>query len=268
MTTLTVPRRSNMGRYGLWQMRDYFMDRGFLTLILVAALGYAQAFQMTQMRDYRLGTLAPREIAQYGTREAAKAAISREMVSGFVARFAGTVVFLSVLIAMHGFAANDRKMGYYRFLFAKPVAPVRYYGQAFGLHIIGFAFVFTALALFFGALVAPVLTVPLFTVAVLMFFFYASIAFVFSAATPVDWLPLIAITVASDLLWTRYESSPSVFAKALYILPPLHKTAQVYSAAATGSALPWSTLGWFAGYGAVCLCAALVVLHRRRLAVS
>ena len=65
VTQLGAPRQSNIGRYGLWQLRDYFMDRGFLTLILVAALGYAQAFQMTQMRDYRLSTLSARQIAPF-----------------------------------------------------------------------------------------------------------------------------------------------------------------------------------------------------------
>jgi hypothetical protein len=270
-TTLTAapsPRRAHLGRYGLWQLRDYFMDRGSVTFVLCAALGYANAFSMLQMARARANSLSPQVIARYGSADAARQAILHTATEGFVTGFVGIVVYLGVLLAINGIAANDRKMGYYRFLFAKPVSPMRYYGQAFVLHWTGFVAVFALLALLFGAIVSPILTVPLVTAATLMFFFYAGIGFLFSAATRSDWLALIAVSVAAQILWDRFGASTSVFARLLYLLPPLTKTSQVYAAASAGTSLPWDTLSWFVGYGAVCLCAGLAVLHYRRLAIN
>ena len=60
------------------------------------------------------------------------------------------LVFLGALFAMNGIVANDRKLGFYRFLFAKPVTPSRYYGQAFVLHWAGFMVVIAVLGALYG----------------------------------------------------------------------------------------------------------------------
>jgi hypothetical protein len=53
----------------------------------------------------------------------------------------------------------------------------------------------------------------------------------------------------------------------LYLLPPLNRTAEVYTAVAKGDALPWHLLQWFGGYGAACFLIGLIVLRYRRLAI-
>ena len=264
----SLPRRARLGRYGLWQMRDYFFDRGSITLILCVALGYAQAFPMLQLAHARANALTAQGIGRYGSADAARQAILHDATQGFVTSFLGVVVYLGALLAINGIAANDRKMGYYRFLFAKPVRPTRYYGQAFVLHLVGFVSLVTLLALVFGALVSPVLSVRLVSVSALMFVFYAGIGFLFSAATRSDWLAVVALSVASQVLWSLYGASENAVAKLLYLLPPLPRSSEVYAAAAGGTALPWHLLGWFVGYGAVCLGAGLIVLHHRRQAIN
>jgi hypothetical protein len=89
--------------------------------------------------------------------------------------------------------ANDRKQGFFRFLFAKPVTPSRYYGQAFVVHCVGFLLVMVLLALLYGVIVWPVLTLQFMLVVGLMFVAYAGVAFLLSAAARWDWLSLVAV---------------------------------------------------------------------------
>jgi ABC-type transport system involved in multi-copper enzyme maturation permease subunit len=179
----------------------------------------------------------------------------------------GNLVFLGALFAMNGIVANDRKQGFYRFLFSKPLPPDRYYGQAFVVHWAGFLAIFTLLGLIYQGLVGPVLTAPLYVAVGLMYLCYAGIAFALSAAARWDWLSLVAVTVASNYLWLQYGASTSVAARLLYLLPPIHRTSAVYEAAARGAELPWGLVAWFAGYGVACFAIGLQVLRRRRLAI-
>ena len=49
-----------------------------------------------------------------------------------------SIVSLSVLIAVNGIVSTDRKKGYYRFLFAKPVSAGRaIYAQLFFVYMAG-----------------------------------------------------------------------------------------------------------------------------------
>ena len=78
---------------------------------------------------------------------------------------------------------------------------------------------------------------------------------------------LVAGTLAANFFWTLYQDSTAVFAKLLYLLPPMHRTDEVYAALAKGEPLPWPLIEWFAGYGVVCFVVGLVVLRYRRLAI-
>ena len=107
-----------------------------------------------------------------------------------------------------------------------------------------------------------------------MFVAYAGIAFLLSAAARWDWLSLVAVAVAGDVLWTRFGASVHPLAKLLYLLPPLHRaerSVRVRPAApvpfAAPSEISWALLAWLVGYGALCYLAGLVVLRYRRLAI-
>ncbi|MEP6618491.1 MAG: hypothetical protein ABJE47_04220 [bacterium] len=260
-------RRGLVGWYGLWQLRDYLMDRGASTLIVLSLFGYLGIAPGMAMMKMRLERVSANEIAKSGGIDALRAAMRHDVTVGFLANFLGAVVFVGAVFAMQGIVANDRKQGYYRFLFAKPVAPSRFYGQAFLIHWAGFTALVSGMALIFGALVEPVLSVHLVSALAVMFLMYAGIEFLLSSVARWDWMSLVAVTVASSFLWDRYGLSTSIVAKLLYLLPPLHRTSEVYAAVAKGSSLPWHLLGWFGGYGTVCVVAALFVLRYRRLAI-
>jgi hypothetical protein len=270
-----MSRQARLAAYGLWQLRDYVMDRGTPTFIVAILFGYLGLAPLMAHLPKATDPVAPGLLRRFGSAHAAHAAMMGEFNYGFLRGFLGTLVFLGALFAMNGIVANDRKLGYFRFLFAKPVAPPRYYGQAFVIHWAGFVGVMALLGAIYGALVWPVLSVPLMIVVALMFLCYGGIAFMLSAAARWDWLSLVAVSVAATYLWTRYGNSTRPLAKLLYLLPPLHKTDEVYAsvsgspAFAAGSApvLPWATLWWLAGYGAICFVLGLVVLRLRRLAI-
>jgi hypothetical protein len=261
------PRGARLGRYGLWQLRDYFIDRGLPTLIVCVLFGYLTVAPLLAMSKRHLATMPPKLIAKYGGFEGARAVLLHDVNEQFLRTFLGVVVYIGALFATNGIVADDRKKGHYRFLFSKPVSPSRYYGQSFVVNWAGFVAVAGGMALIFGALVAPMPATPLMYVVALMFLMYAGIAFALSAAARWDWLSLVAMTVFASFMWGRFGESTSVLAKLLYLLPPLHRTSEIYDAVARGTPVNTSLLAWFAGYGVACYLIGLVVLRYRRLAI-
>lgn len=253
--------------YASWQIRDYLMDRGTPTALIGALFGYMVGGPLVGGTRIQLARMSAAQVARAGGMAAARASAMGEVTLTFLSLLLGNLVFLGALFAMNGIVANDRKLGYYRFLFAKPLAPQRYYGQAFVLHWAGFVLVTIVLGLLYQGLVAPVLTGTLLVTIALMYLCYAGVAFALSAAARWDWLSLVAVTVAANWLWLRFGRSTSPLTALLYLFPPIHRTSEVYSAAAKGTALPWPLLGWFAGYGVACFVIGLIVLRYRRMAI-
>ena len=258
---------ARLGGYALWQMRDYLIDRGAPTVLIGALFGYMVSGPMVSVMNRRLEGMSPAVLARSGGYDAVRASMVTEFTSTLLVLLLGNLVFLGALFAMNGIVANDRKLGYYRFLFSKPLAPERYYGQAFVLHWAGFLGTVTILGLLYHALVGPVLTTRLYAAVALLYLCYAGIAFALSAAARWDWLSLVAVTVAANYLWARFGETRTTLAGLLYLFPPIHRTGEVYTAVAKGTALPWSLLAWFAGYGAACFVIGLLVLRVRRLAI-
>jgi ABC-type transport system involved in multi-copper enzyme maturation permease subunit len=263
----TRARGARLGAYAPWQMRDYLIDRGAPTVLIGLLFGYMVAGGMLRAMNMTLQQMSTAALARAGGAEAARASAVANLTTIFLDTALGNLVFLGALFAMNGIVANDRKQGFYRFLFSKPVAPDRYYGQAFLVHWAGFLLVVTALGLVYQAVIGPVLSAPLYLAVSLLYLCYAGIAFALSAAARWDWLSLVAVTVASNYLWLVYGASNGAAAWLLYLFPPIHRTSAVYAAVAGGTPLPWDLLAWFAGYGAICFAIGLVVLRRRRLAI-
>ena len=259
--------RGRVGRYALWQLRDFLMERGLPIFIIGGLLGYLTVAPMLPALHRNMASLPPRLIAKWGGVDGATAMLMKEFNQLFLRNFLGAVVFLGALLAVNGIVANDRKQGYYRFLFSKPVAPWQYYGQAFVIHWAAYVGIMALFGAVYGVLVWPVLSAPLMMVVALMFLTYGGITFVLSAAARWDWLSLVTVTVAASYLWDRYKGSHSIAARLLYLLPPLHRTSDVYNAVSNGEPLPWPLLEWFTGYGVACYLLGLLVLRFRRLAI-
>ncbi|MDQ2666378.1 MAG: hypothetical protein M3Z05_10245 [Gemmatimonadota bacterium] len=264
----TAPSRgARLTRYGLWQLRDFFIDRGIGLIVIGVLLGYLTISPELPRLHANIAALPPKLIVKWGGMAGATAMMMKDFNEMFLRKFLGGMVFVGAVLAMNGIVANDRRLGYYRFLFTKPLAPWRYYGQAFVINTLGFATVITLLGAVYGGLVWPILSGRLLLVVTLMFVMYAGVTFLLSAAARWDWLSLVTVAVASTFFWERYQDSPAVLAKLLYFLPPLHRTNEVYKALAMAEPLPWPLVEWYAGYGIACFVAGLVVLRYRRLAI-
>ena len=267
--------RARTGAYALWQLRDYLKDRGVSTIIVAILTGYLSFESVVKELPFpRVADPVSADlIARFGSAPAVHAARMGQFNYALLSSSLGALVFVGALFAMNGIVANDRKMGFYRFLFAKPVTPTRYYGQAFIVHWLGFLAVMLLLAALYGLVVWPVVTGALVVVLALMFLAYAGIAFLLSAAARWDWLSLVAASLVSVLLWQRFGASTHPLATLLFLLPPLHRVNEIFASvpgapgAAAPSEIPWPLLAWLAGYGAACFVAGLVVLRYRRLAI-
>ncbi len=261
------PRRARVMRYGLWQLRDFLVDRGIPILIIGGLLGYLTLAPMLPALHRNLAMLPPKLVQKWGGIEGATAMLMKDFNEVFLRSFLGGMVFVGAVLAMNGIVANDRKQGYYRFLFTKPLAPWRYYGQAFVLHTVGFVAILALLGQVYGVFVWPILSVRLLFVLGVMFVMYGGITFALSAAARWDWLSLVTVTVAASFLWDRFKDSPAALAKLVYLLPPVHRTSEVYNALAKAEPVPWPLIEWYATYGVICFIAGLIVLRHRRLAI-
>ncbi|CAN5130768.1 hypothetical protein BH09GEM1_BH09GEM1_13610 [soil metagenome] len=266
-TTAARRKHARVARYGQWQLRDFFFDRGLPLVLIGGLLGFLTVAPMLPALHRNLETLPPRLIDKWGGMQGATAMLMKDFNETFLRSFLSFMVFIGAVLAMNGIVANDRKHGYYRFLFTKPLAPWRYYGQAFLIHTVGFVAIMSLLGAAYGVLVWPILSVRLLFVLALMFVMYAGITFLLSAAARWDWLSLVTVTVAAQFFWDKYKESPAVLAKLLYLLPPVHRTPEVYNALAKAEPLPWPLVEWYAGYGIVCFIGGLIVLRYRRLAI-
>lgn len=274
MSTATAPdvvraprRHARLGRYTLWQLRDYAFNRGLPTLIVALLMGLLGA---SEIRDALASPLGPPTdlIAQYGSVMAARTAWRHQLGLAFVAAVIGFYVFFGALFAVNGVVANDRKFGFYRFLFAKPLTPSAYYGVEFLVSGASFLVISALLLWLYGAVVGPVFSVSLLIAVGAGYLCYAGLGFALSALSRWDWLSLVGVAGAADVLWKLYGASTHPFAALLRLLPPVHRTTEVYTRAVHGMALPWHSVFWLAGYGVIAFVAGLAILRHRRLAFN
>lgn len=239
---------ANLARYSPWQFRDFIMERGIAIVIIGMLWGYL----LIEPLRRAMGS--------------AFAAGPRSATWPLVITVASSVVSLSVLIAVNGIVSTDRKMGYYRFLFSKPISAVAYYAQLF--------FVCMAGVLFSMLLLAGVLRMVIPEFSILNFLLYAAviyiamggIGFFISVATRFDWLTLAAVWVGSRVLRDVYGARPDWRAKAVELLPPVHKLTDVSTSMITDGAAHASDVLWLLGYGALFFALGLLILRRGSLA--
>lgn len=252
--------RGRLGRYAVDQFEDWFFERGLSTLLIGGFLVWTAyiSFPRQALPGIDLGGLRDQAIDS----------------------MLGPLAFFGTLIAVNGIVANDRKQGYYRFLFAKPISIVRYYAQAFAVHGFGFLgaalIVLSALSLVIGR---PLQLAPL-AYCALVFVSFGGIMFLFSTLVRFDWSvsgviwglgqiihslanhanELIALGRPPSLVpatWSRWVAP---------ILPPVPDGGAVLSALVTGDPVPERAALWLGGYGVACFVLGLTVLRRRALA--
>jgi hypothetical protein len=240
--------RGRLGKYSLWQFRDFVIDRGIAILIIGLLWGYVlvEPLRRAMGPAFSMGPTSP--------------------TWPLLITVASSIVSLSVLIALNGIISTDRKMGYYRFLFSKPVSPVAYYAQLFFVYMVGVIAAMLVLSAILHTIVPAFHIVNFLIYTALIYVAMGGIGFFISVATRYDWLTLAAVWLGSRVLRDFYGPRPGLSGQLVQLLPPVHKLNDVaYGMISNGSA-PTSDVLWLLGYGAVFFVVGLLLLRQGQLA--
>jgi hypothetical protein len=184
----------------------------------------------------------------------------------FTVQIASAIVSVAVLIAVNGIVSTDRKMGYYRFLFSKPVNPILYYAQAFFVYMAGVMACMLVLSRILQTILPTFSIVNYLLYTALIYVAMGGIGFFLSVATRYDWLSLAAVWLGARILRTTWGPKNDWRSKAVELLPPVHKLDEVAnSLIGTGTAHASDVL-WLLGYGALFFALGLLILRRGSLA--
>ena len=235
----------NLVRYSYWQLRDFIRERGYALLITTSLLGFTLIGPMRAMAGPNIPEEAAKQIL---------VAVLPE------------IVFISAFITLNGLVSTDRKLGYYRFLFSKPVSIPAYYAQYFVVSLFGFLATFAILLGVFAFFIHPVNpTAPLVACA-LVFLALGGIGFLISTLFRYDWPILAGVYLGSALIntwWAGREGWRMIVRNAL---PPLHELTPAIKSIMTSGTADTKSLTWLLGYSAVCFVVGLIVLWKRPIA--
>jgi hypothetical protein len=240
--------RGRLGKYALWQFRDFVMDRGIAIILIGLLWGYVliEPLRRAMGSAFSTGTSSP--------------------AWPLLVTVSSSVVSLAVLIALNGIVSTDRKMGYYRFLFSKPVSRVAFYVQLFFVYMTGVLAAMLLLALALRT-VAPFFNVLNFILyAAIIYIAMGGIGFFISVATRFDWLTLAAVWLGSRVLRDIYGLKPGFSSKLVQLLPPVHKLNDVAQSMISGGTAAATDVVWLLAYGATFFALGLFWLQRGSLA--
>jgi len=254
MTSRQSARHARLGWYFWWQFHDYMLHQAPATAVLTAMYAYLTLMPIlngsrTNGRGFSVATLP--------------LPVVRELFADLLA----SLLLLGTLFATNGIVATDRKTGFYRFYFAKPVSAPRFYTNAFLANGAGVLGVSLALLVAFALLVRPIL--PVSFVPAAMYVAFGGVGFLLSTIWRFDWLSLITVAIVSSLGWGMWGEDPGIRGWLVHLLPPMHRASDLYAyVAGTSPSFPWATQLWLTGYGAGCFLIGLWILRTRSLATQ
>lgn len=236
--------KSNLARYAWWQFRDFLRDRGIALLLVGFLVGF------TVIGPFK---------AMGGT-------LDQRMADRLMAAVLIQVPFICAFIALNGIISNDRKLGYFRFLFSKPVGIPAYYTQLFVIYLLGFLTVCAMLIGLFSIFAHPVAPLGPLLFCGLVFLSFGGIAFLISSLFRHDWPILAAIFLGSSILHSMWKFEEGIKRMVLAVLPPIYELPDMIPALVQEGSVDANSILWLLGYSAICFVGGLVVLKRRPFA--
>ena len=238
---------ARLGRYALYQLRDYLMGKVIGFLVLSLMLGWITAGILAGTRGPLWKT----------TPDAARGAF------GAVASQASLLLWVGLILSAAAIVANDRTTGGFRFMFAKPVGIARYYGQLWLLHGAAFVTSVGLLIALWSVTVIPISAWPFMAWAALLWVLWGSVIFFFSTIVNLDWLCAALLLIVASFVQGQLDHDGFWYTVLTPILPPVAHYDAVQAALLRRTEIPMGDLAWVVGYGALFLVAGLLVLRRR-----
>lgn len=232
---------SNLRRYMLWQLRDFVRDRGYAILLVGFLIGFT--------------VVAPVR----GMGRTIDATLARSLLIAVLSQ----VSFILAFITLNGIVSTDRKMGYYRFLFSKPVSIPAYYVQLFFVYFVGFLAAIAILLGLFAFFTEPVDLVRPLLFCALVYLSLGGIAFLISTLFRHDWPILAGIFLGSAILHSMWQYREGWRRMVLSILPPLYRLTDELPNIVNRRGVDTNDVLWLLGYSAICFAAGLYVLRKR-----
>lgn len=243
--------RGRLGRYAAFQFRDALLERGVPIVLVGLLIGW------TTLLEVRV---------RYGLEWQARA--DAQMLSTMAVHSALTQFgFLAILIAASGIVANDRRHGYFRLLFAKPIGAVRYYLQAFV--IAGVGLMIAALTLHAAWAMAALPVAPWGTLRSLGFYYVVvgSTAFLMSSIVRWDWVGTAAVWGGSSILRAIFGQDHGVIAWAVRNLTaPTHIIDALRDQLYRGEAPATEPFLWALAWSLACVAGGVAVIRYRPMA--
>jgi len=233
--------QTNLARYLLWQFRDFARDRALSLLIVGILIG------LTIVGPVRgLGMLG-----------------NNSVMMTILATVVTQVSYIASFITLNGIISTDRKQGYYRFLFSKPVSIPAYYAQLLIVYFVGYMLVCAMLLGLFSIFAAPISLWRPLAFCGLVFLSVAGIAFLVSSLFRHDWPILAGILLGSAILQGWWGGSEGWKRMVLAILPPVNRLRDSLPTILTEGRVDANSLIWLLGYSAIWFAAGMLILRRR-----
>jgi hypothetical protein len=236
--------KSNLRRYLLWQLRDFARDRGYAILLVGFLIGFTIVAPVRGMGRTIDSTLA------------------RSLLVAVLSQ----VSFILAFITLNGIVSTDRKMGYFRFLFAKPVSIPAYYVQLFFVYLAGFLAVTAILLGVFSFFTAPIDLIRPLLFCALVYLSLGGLAFLISTLFRYDWPILAGVFLGSAILHSMWQTREGWRRMVLSILPPVYRLTEALPDIVNRRGVDTNDVLWMLGYSAICFAAGLYVLRRRPFA--
>lgn len=237
---------ARLARYSRELARDFLVERGIAILLILGIFTYAQSVANAETWAAMAEPLAAKQVAQ------------------FAAGFAASNLLLVAMVAFIGIIASDRKAGYTRFLFAKPLDPVAYYAAKWLVHggmllaCLGlWAFVVAVSRQWFDPM-------PFAMIVGVRLFLYGGMLVLASSVGRAEFLWFALVYISGFILrlaGANWNWPPEV---AQYAAP--WTSLDTFDAAAqAGRRVTLMEVGYPVAFGLACLVLAMVIIRRRSL---
>lgn len=250
--------RTHLLRYSPYQLRDFLQQRLILPLILLAVAAGLPTWLMT--RNTPPGFMQSQQGIDF----------AKQMFSQSITLYLPLGAFVGAV----GVISADRRHGYFRFLFSKPVSVLSYYAQAYLVHAIVYVAVFGLIVWGFGAYTIHFSVYRAMEAGALTFVLIGGVGLVLGAITRFDGAGLIACYVLALILQQLTAAANGLVNGGLAGwlvaigrgLPPVLKLDTLRNHLYAGEVLDTAQLWHVLGYGGGAALAGFLLLRRLPLA--